>query len=167
MGRHQRAAELLTQRRTGISTGLSLSYDIMDIMEKLLGEGDYYDYGRVLSYHAPWMFVIGARGLGKTYGAKKLVIGDWIKNGGSSSIYAGRRRNRKTRARGLRTSRSDTRNWSSACREIRPNVTGWMIGTPPRTSTARHAQHGISWAILLPSVRPDKSNQLHTPRCER
>nr|DAG86434.1 MAG TPA: DNA encapsidation protein [Caudoviricetes sp.] len=51
----------------------------MDIMEKLLGEGDYYDYGRVLSYHAPWMFVIGARGLGKTYGAKKLVIGDWIK----------------------------------------------------------------------------------------
>lgn len=51
----------------------------MDIMERLLGEGDYYDYGRVLSYHAPWMFVIGARGLGKTYGAKKLVIGDWIK----------------------------------------------------------------------------------------
>ena len=51
----------------------------MNIMEKLLAEGDYYDYGRVLSYHAPWMFVIGARGLGKTYGAKKLVIGDWIK----------------------------------------------------------------------------------------
>lgn len=51
----------------------------MIYMEKLLAEGDYYDYGRVLSYHAPWMFVIGARGLGKTYGAKKLVIGDWIK----------------------------------------------------------------------------------------
>jgi hypothetical protein len=48
-------------------------------MEKLLAEGDYYDYGHILSYHAPWMFVIGARGLGKTYGAKKLVIGDWIK----------------------------------------------------------------------------------------
>ena len=51
----------------------------MIYMEKLLAEGDYYDYGRVLSYHAPWIFVIGARGLGKTYGAKKLVIGDWIK----------------------------------------------------------------------------------------
>ena len=51
----------------------------MDNMEKLLAEGDYYDYGRILSYHAPWMFVIGARGLGKTYGAKKLVIGDWIR----------------------------------------------------------------------------------------
>ena len=48
-------------------------------MEKLLAENDYYDYGHVLSYHAPWMFVVGARGLGKTYGAKKLVIGDWIK----------------------------------------------------------------------------------------
>ncbi len=53
--------------------------DIMDSMERILGENDYYDYGRVLSYHAAWMFVIGARGLGKTYGAKKLVIGDWIK----------------------------------------------------------------------------------------
>lgn len=78
-------------------------------MEKLLGEGDYYDYGRVLSYHAPWMFVIGARGLGKTYGAKKLVIGDWIKNAGNSFIYAGQRRNRRIRGRGSRTSRNNTR----------------------------------------------------------
>lgn len=46
----------------------------MDTMERLLAEGDYYDYGRVLSYHAPWMFVIGARGLGKTYGAKNLSL---------------------------------------------------------------------------------------------
>ena len=38
----------------------------MNSMERLLSEGDYYDYGRVLSYHAPWMFVIGARGLGET-----------------------------------------------------------------------------------------------------
>ena len=45
----------------------------------VLNENDYYDYGRVLSYHSPWMFVIGARGLGKTYGAKKLVITDWMK----------------------------------------------------------------------------------------
>lgn len=46
---------------------------------KVLNESDYYDYARVLSYHAPWTFIIGARGLGKTYGAKKLVISDWIK----------------------------------------------------------------------------------------
>lgn len=36
----------------------------------ILNENDYYDYTRVLSYHAPWMFIIGARGLGKTYGGK-------------------------------------------------------------------------------------------------
>ncbi len=52
---------------------------MIDDMERILSESDYYDYGRVLSYHAPWMFIIGARGLGKTYGAKKLVIGDWVK----------------------------------------------------------------------------------------
>lgn len=81
---HHRTSDTTTGRQ--ISTGLSLLYGKMDIMEKLLGEGDYYDYGHILSYHAPWMFVIGARGLGKTYGAKKLVIGDWIKKDGNSSI---------------------------------------------------------------------------------
>ena len=45
----------------------------------LLNENDYYDYTRVLSYHAPWIFIIGARGLGKTYGGKKLMIDDWMK----------------------------------------------------------------------------------------
>lgn len=45
----------------------------------ILNENDYYDYTRVLSYHAPWIFIIGARGLGKTYGGKKLMIDDWMK----------------------------------------------------------------------------------------
>lgn len=45
----------------------------------ILNENDYYDYTRVLSYHAPWIFIIGARGLGKTYGGKKLMIDDWVK----------------------------------------------------------------------------------------
>jgi hypothetical protein len=46
-----------------------------------LDEGDYYDYHDVLTYNAPWTFIIGARGLGKTYGAKKLCIRDFVKNG--------------------------------------------------------------------------------------
>ena len=44
-----------------------------------VAKSDYYDYRAVLSYHCPWNFVIGARGLGKTYGAKSLVIKDWVK----------------------------------------------------------------------------------------
>lgn len=42
---------------------------------------DYYDYGPVLSHNATYNFIVGARGLGKTYGAKKQVIQDYIKRG--------------------------------------------------------------------------------------
>lgn len=83
---------------------------MLDIMERLLSEGDYYDYGRVLSYHAPWMFVIGARGLGKTYGAKNWSSVTGLKNAGNSSTSAGRQRNRRIKGRGSRISQSNTRN---------------------------------------------------------
>lgn len=48
--------------------------------KKILNESDYYDVSRALSYNAVWNFIIGARGLGKTFCCKKLVINDWIKN---------------------------------------------------------------------------------------
>jgi len=38
----------------------------------------YYNFDRVYSYNAAYMYVIGARGLGKTYGAKKRVIKNYI-----------------------------------------------------------------------------------------
>lgn len=41
----------------------------------------YYSFDKIHSYNATYMFVIGARGLGKTYGAKKRVINNFIKNG--------------------------------------------------------------------------------------
>lgn len=34
----------------------------------------YYSFDKILSYNAMFMFIAGARGLGKTYGAQKLVI---------------------------------------------------------------------------------------------
>lgn len=40
----------------------------------------YYDFSRVMSYNAVYMFIVGARGLGKTYGAKKLAIKKAIHN---------------------------------------------------------------------------------------
>lgn len=41
----------------------------------------YYDYDKLLSYGALLNFVIGERGVGKSYGAKKLIINDFLKNG--------------------------------------------------------------------------------------
>lgn len=41
----------------------------------------YYDFKHVLSRNAVYNFVIGARGLGKTYGAKMWCVKDFIKNG--------------------------------------------------------------------------------------
>ena len=34
----------------------------------------YYDYSKILSYKAVFNFIIGARGCGKSYGAKKMLI---------------------------------------------------------------------------------------------
>jgi len=41
----------------------------------------YYSFDKVFSYNAVFNFVVGARGLGKTYGAKKYVIKNAIKTG--------------------------------------------------------------------------------------
>jgi len=41
----------------------------------------YYNYNRLLSRNGTYNFLVGGRGLGKTYGAKKKVINDFIKKG--------------------------------------------------------------------------------------
>lgn len=41
----------------------------------------YYDLQPVLSYNALINFIVGERGVGKTYGCKKFCIKDYIKNG--------------------------------------------------------------------------------------
>lgn len=41
----------------------------------------FYDFGKLVSYNALLNFVIGERGVGKTFGAKKFVINDFLKNG--------------------------------------------------------------------------------------
>lgn len=42
---------------------------------------DYYNFDKIYSFNAMWMFIIGARGLGKTYGGKYKVIAAAIKTG--------------------------------------------------------------------------------------
>lgn len=46
----------------------------------------YYNYDSLLSYNATYNFLVGGRGLGKTYGAKKKVIRDYLKDG-SQFVY--------------------------------------------------------------------------------
>lgn len=46
-----------------------------------LDEGDYYDLHNLLTRNAPWNFVIGARGLGKTFAAKRYGIREYLKHG--------------------------------------------------------------------------------------
>lgn len=41
----------------------------------------YYDFGKLVSYNGLLNFVIGERGVGKTFGAKKFVVNDFLKNG--------------------------------------------------------------------------------------
>lgn len=41
----------------------------------------YYDFGPLLSYNSPYNICAGGRGIGKTYGAKKLAIRDAIRKG--------------------------------------------------------------------------------------
>ena len=41
----------------------------------MIGEDGYYSYREVLGYGAKWNFVLGDRGRGKSYGAKKLLLG--------------------------------------------------------------------------------------------
>ena len=44
-------------------------------------ENFYYNYDRIISYNALLNILIGERGVGKTYGASKLVVKDFIKRG--------------------------------------------------------------------------------------
>lgn len=41
----------------------------------------YYSFSKIMSFNAYYNIIIGARGLGKTFGAKKLIIGRAIKTG--------------------------------------------------------------------------------------
>lgn len=40
----------------------------------------YYDYQKILSYGGYISFIVGGRGFGKSYGAKKVCIDDYLKN---------------------------------------------------------------------------------------
>lgn len=41
----------------------------------------WYDYDKILGFNATYNFLVTSRGLGKTYGALKLCIKDFLKNG--------------------------------------------------------------------------------------
>lgn len=59
----------------------------------------YYNYSRVLSCNGVYNFVVGGRGLGKTYGAKRKAIRDALRKG-DQFIYLRRYRTELGTARG-------------------------------------------------------------------
>lgn len=46
----------------------------------------YYQYGKLLSFNAVYNFLVGGRGRGKTYGAKKKAIKDALKGGFAKAL---------------------------------------------------------------------------------
>lgn len=48
-------------------------------MKKKIDSSIYYDYSRVLSYNALLNFLLGERGVGKTYGITKFVVNQFLK----------------------------------------------------------------------------------------
>lgn len=58
----------------------------------------YYDFGPILSHNAEFNFVVGGRGLGKTYGAKKRAIKRAIERG-EEFIYLRRYEKERTKSR--------------------------------------------------------------------
>jgi hypothetical protein len=49
-------------------------------MPKLKNELDYYSLGSLLSHNGTYNFLVGARGLGKTFSSKKRAISNYLKN---------------------------------------------------------------------------------------
>jgi hypothetical protein len=60
----------------------------------------YYSFDKIMSYNATYMFVVGARGLGKTYGAKKFVIRDALRTDGENQFIYLRRFTKELQGRG-------------------------------------------------------------------
>ena len=50
-------------------------------MKNSENEQQYYDWPRTFSYNAPLTIVVGARGIGKTYGLRKACLKDFLKDG--------------------------------------------------------------------------------------
>lgn len=120
-----------------------------------LDENDYYDLHNLLTRNAPWNFVIGARGLGKTFAAKRYGIKEYIKNG-HEFIYLRRtdveQRRKETFSR---ISKSSSRPMS-------------FESTAKRGNCIRH--HGMKRigghvVISLPSLRRADSSQSPIRKC--
>ena len=62
-------------------TYLQLSKGCKIMALQTLNENDYYNLHDLLTRNAPWNFIIGARGLGKTFAAKRYGLKEYIKHG--------------------------------------------------------------------------------------
>lgn len=71
---------------------------MVNVMEAKRKKHPYYNYDKLCSYNAAYNFLVGGRGLGKTYGAKKKAIQNNIR-GGEQFVYLRRHKNELKAAR--------------------------------------------------------------------
>ena len=85
----------------------------------------YYNFDRIYSYNATWNFLVGSRGLGKTYGAKLKAINRFLKRG-EQFIYM--RRYKEELATSSKTFFDDiAHNWP----DLDFRVNGWLAECAP------------------------------------
>lgn len=66
-------------RQSGKTTELKAAHEVALDPVKGIKHTGFYDFGPVLSHNCLLNMIAGARGIGKTFGAKKLGINRWIK----------------------------------------------------------------------------------------
>ena len=68
-----------------------IDYSVLKLLSSHFGghmdKSIYFDIHPILTYNALINFIIGERGVGKTYGCKKFCIADFIKNGNKKGSY--------------------------------------------------------------------------------
>ena len=72
---------MTAESRPEVLQGFHRLFVIAHTIPFLIGEAMWYDVNKTLSYNCLFNFVVGPRGVGKTYSCKRRVIKDFITKG--------------------------------------------------------------------------------------
>lgn len=112
----------------------------------------YYDYGTLLSHNAVYNFLVGGRGLGKTFGAKKRAIDRYLRHG-EQFIYL-RRYQKEMIAR--ETFFADIQHLYPQW-DFRPNGNKFEVAPASTREDKRRNWETVGYAIPLSTAQQQKS----------
>lgn len=111
----------------------------------------YYNFDRVYSFNAVFNFICGARGLGKTYGAKEKVIKKFLRTG-EQFVYL---RRFKTEMRAAKAFFDDIKHeWPSY--HFRVNGDQFEVCREPKKSRKDNVWEVMGYAIALSTAQNQK-----------